>query len=168
MPLVVYLTDLISAFHLESFYFIAIDLLVALYLVLIARRKCPTAVESVAAAYLLNPLMLLSCAAKSSSGLVHLTLMGAVYHAMVEELLESVIYAALGTYLAIHPISILAPVLTFLPRNVHLAECNSFGIDDKTSSPLVRRSTGRIVHGVLGLGWNMAFHPNITRIKTAI
>ncbi|PJF18955.1 hypothetical protein PSACC_01228 [Paramicrosporidium saccamoebae] len=101
----VYLTDLISVLHLESFYFIAIDLLVALYLVLIARRKCPAAVESVAAAYLLNPLMLLSCAARSSSGLVHLTLVGAVYHAMVGELFETILaglfavsWALVGTW----------------------------------------------------------------------
>ena len=51
---------------------------------------------------------------------VNLTIIGALYHAMIGDRIVSLLLAAFGTYTAIHPVYILAPVLNFLPRR-HLA-----------------------------------------------
>lgn len=122
MPIMTFIVDFTSNHGLDAIFIIALEVAVAYYLVRICRFKLGSSNTSaefyVAAAYLLNPLMILSNMARSASPLIHLTLVGALYHALIADQLVAMIYAALGTYFSIHPILILAPVLTILPTSV--------------------------------------------------
>lgn len=65
--------------------------------------------------YLFNPLTLLSGLAKSSVVLSHLTIVAALYHAIEGETTLAALLLAAGTYIALHPLMMLAPVMAFTP-----------------------------------------------------
>lgn len=62
----------------------------------------------------MNPLSILSSGAKTIAPFVNLTLVGALYYALLGDRLPSLLLAAIATYTAIHPLYILAPVLSLL------------------------------------------------------
>ncbi|KAI9340868.1 GPI transamidase subunit PIG-U [Obelidium mucronatum] len=128
---------LLALFHvlpeqIVPYFFIAVDVLCALMLVQIAKRRTfvrfhdkddeTTPLDSdlnplfVAAAFLLNPLSLLTCLGKATLPLNSLCVIAAVFYATKGNRVLSLLFLSLASYMTLYPVMLVLPIAVLLSK----------------------------------------------------